>query len=131
MIQSVWFNLPVKDLSRSKQFYKEVGFFAGEQGNTEVSASFIIGKERTVLMLFEEKVFEQIVRARSANTIAGSEMMISMDVNSREEVTELAEKVRVAGGDIFSEPLEIKGGIYGFAFTDPDGHRWNVIHMGS
>ena len=56
-------------------------------------------------------------------------MMISFDAESREEVDEMARKVFEAGGNIFGEPAEIQGWMYGFAFTDLDGHRWNQLYM--
>ena len=55
--------------------------------------------------------------------------MISFDAESPEEVDETARKVFDSGGKIFSEPAEIQGWMYGFAFADLDGHRWNQIYM--
>lgn len=55
--------------------------------------------------------------------------MISFDAESREEVDEMAAKVRAAGGTIFGEPGEIRGWMYGFGFADLDGHRWNMVFM--
>jgi predicted lactoylglutathione lyase len=34
--------------------------------------------------------------------------------------------VRV-GGSVFSKPIEQGGWMYGCGFSDPDGHRWNVL----
>ncbi len=42
---------------------------------------------------------------------------------------ETARKVFDANGTIFSEPAEIEGWMYGFAFADLDGHRWNQVFM--
>jgi len=64
-----------------------------------------------------------------SDTEAGSEVFISFDTESREAVDETAKKVWDAGGNVFSEPAEIQGWMYGFAFADLDGHRWNQIYM--
>jgi predicted lactoylglutathione lyase len=52
-----------------------------------------------------------------------------VDAQSREEVDQMAEIVREAGGNIFAEPAESDGWMYAFGFADPDGHRWGVLYM--
>jgi predicted lactoylglutathione lyase len=39
------------------------------------------------------------------------------------------DKVKAAGGNIFHEAGRDETGHYGFAFTDPDGHKFNVLLM--
>lgn len=129
MIQSAWFNIPVKDLEKSGEFFKAIGFVPGEQGNSPVSASFKIGEKQIVMMLFDEKVFENITQSKNVDTQEGSEMMISIDLESKAEIDTLTKKVIEAGGNVFSKPQFVQGGIYGMAFTDLDGHRWNAIYM--
>jgi predicted lactoylglutathione lyase len=63
------------------------------------------------------------------DTGKGSEVLFSFDAESREEVDALAKKVEHAGGDIYGQPSETQGWMYGFAFADPDGHRWNMLYM--
>ena len=46
-----------------------------------------------------------------------------------DEIDQLAKKVASAGGTVFAPPGENQGWMYGFAFTDPDGHRWNALHI--
>jgi len=55
--------------------------------------------------------------------------LISIDAESREEVDEWAKKVTAAGGNVFAQPAENQGWMYGCAFADLDGHRWNVLYM--
>ena len=43
------------------------------------------------------------------------------------EVNEWAEKVKNAGGNIFHEVERDEANYYGFAFADPDGHKFNVL----
>ena len=50
-------------------------------------------------------------------------------VPGRNEIDEMAEKVRKAGGEVFSEPEELQGWMYNVAFKDLDGHRWNMLYM--
>jgi len=58
----------------------------------------------------------------------GTEVLISIDAESKEEVDELLQKVVSAGGTIYGEPHD-QGWMYGAGFVDLDGHRWNVLYM--
>ena len=129
MAKELWINLPVKDIHKSKDFFLQLGFsFKSEYGNTEVSAAMTIGEKDIVVMLFEETTFKDFTQHEITNTKESSEVLFSFDAESKEAVDEMSEKVLKAGGLIFGKP----GGnewLYGFGFTDPDGHRWNVLHM--
>jgi predicted lactoylglutathione lyase len=58
-----------------------------------------------------------------------NEVLFSISADSREEVEQLAEAVKAAGGQLFSAPKEIQGWMYGCGFSDPDGHKWNSLFM--
>lgn len=89
----------------------------------------LVGDNNFVVMLFEENIFEGFVQNRASDTQKSSEVLISIDAESTQEVDEFAVKVREAGGVIYAEPAENQGWMYGFGFADLDGHRWNVLYM--
>lgn len=129
MTKQIWLNLPVKNIEKSKQFFSKIGFsFNGEYSN-ENSACMLVGDQNFVVMLFEESLFGDFVQNTIADTQTHSEMLISIDAESRNEVEELAQKVEEAGGVLFAKPAENQGWIYGCGFSDLDGHRWNVLFM--
>ena len=128
MTKQLWLNLPVKDVEKSKKFFSELGFtFNTEHGNSPVSASLVIGKN--VVMLFDENIFKSFINTNVTNTSATNEILISIDAESKEEVDAFAEKIKNAGGTIYASPAEKDGWMYGFGFTDLDGHRWNMLYM--
>ena len=130
MTKQIWINLPVKDIRKSKEFFTRVGFSLNEQyGNSDHSASLLIGEKNIVLMLFEEATFKSFTRNNLPDTKISTEVLFSLDAESREEVDEMAKKAADAGGLIFAEPAENQGWMYGCGFADPDGHRWNVLYM--
>jgi predicted lactoylglutathione lyase len=129
MTKQIWFNLPVKDITKSKEFFKTLGFTPTQYGNTAESAGFLIGEKNVVIMLFVETAFKNIVANQIADTKQVSEVLISIDAESRKEVDEMAATVIKTGGTLFSKPAEHQGWMYGFGFSDLDGHRWNVLHM--
>lgn len=129
MTKQIWLNLPVKNVAKAKDFFWKIGFSFNEQHDTPTSTCMVVGEGHFVVMLFEESVFEGFSQNGIADTNAGSEVLISIDAENREEVDELAKKVQDAGGTIFAAPAESQGWMYGCGFADLDGHRWNVLFM--
>jgi len=130
MIKEFWLNLPVKDINKSKEFFTKIGFTPQENQPSAEMCGFQIGEKKMSIMLVAEETFKNFARNPLSDAKAGTEILISFDAESREEVDETASKIFDAGGTIFSEPAEIQG-MYGFAFADLDGHRWNQLYMGS
>ncbi|TDO97737.1 VOC family protein [Flavobacterium sp. 245] len=129
MTKQIWLNLPVKDVAKAKDFFWKIGFSFNEQHDTPSSTCMIVGEGHFVVMLFEESLFSTFSQNAVIDTNSGSEVLISIDAESKEEVNELAEKVKEAGGTVFAPPAESQGWMYGFGFADLDGHRWNVLFM--
>nr|WP_294928059.1 VOC family protein [uncultured Flavobacterium sp.] len=129
MTKQIWLNLPVKNVAKAKDFFWKIGFSFNEQHDTPSSTCMVIGEGNFVVMLFEELLFKSFSQNELTDTQSGSEILISIDAESKEEVDALAEKVTEAGGTVFSPPAESQGWMYGFGFADLDGHRWNVLYM--
>lgn len=129
MTKQIWLNLPVKDVKKSKVFFDKIGFSFYEENETAQSACMIVGDKNFVVMLFEEAVFGAFLQNKITDTKSSSEILISIDAESRDEVDVWAQKVVEAGGVVFSKPTEIQGWMYGCGFADLDGHRWNVLYM--
>ncbi|MGN7810644.1 VOC family protein [Flavobacterium sp. 22076] len=129
MTKQIWLNLPVKNVAKAKDFFWKIGFSFNEQHDTPSSTCMVVGENHFVVMLFEEILFSGFSQNDVTDTKLSSEVLISIDAESREEVDELAKKVHEAGGNVFAEPAESQGWMYGFGFADLDGHRWNVLFM--
>lgn len=129
MTKQIWLNLPVKDVAKAKDFFWKIGFSFNEQHDTPSSTCMVVGEGHFVIMLFEEMLFSSFSKNSITDANSSSEVLISIDAESREEVDELAEKVKEAGGTIFAPPAESQGWMYGCGFADLDGHRWNVLFM--
>ncbi|WP_404452282.1 VOC family protein [Virgibacillus necropolis] len=127
MTRQFWINLPVKDIDKSKDFFAKLGFSVNKQNSNQ--AALVIGDKNAPVMLFQELAFKNIIRNEIVDTNQASEVLLSIDAASKEEVDELTKKVVNAGGSIFEEPAEHHGWMYGCGFADLDGHRWNVLYM--
>lgn len=128
MTKELWLNLPVKDLIKSKAFFAEIGFSFKDR-EMENMIAMEVGEKKVAVMLLDENTFQNAANHEITDTQESSEILISFDVESREEVDELAQKVEKAGGAVFAKPAEIQGWMYGCGFADLDGHRWNALYM--
>lgn len=130
MTKSLWINLPVKDVQKSKEFFTALGFKLNlKYGSRADSACLLVGSEDFVIMLFEEPLFKNFTATEICDTKTGAEVLLSIDAESVEEVDEMIKKVENAGGTIYAEPGFKDAWMYGAGFIDLDGHRWNILYM--
>jgi uncharacterized protein len=118
-----------KDINKSKEFFTKIGFSLNTTHDTDDMTCLVVSEKNVQVLLFSENTFKGFTKNEISDTKAGSEVLLSFDAESREEVDELASRVFEAGGTVFSEPAEIQGWMYGCAFADLDGHRWNMVYM--
>jgi predicted lactoylglutathione lyase len=129
MTKQIWLNLPVKDVAKSKAFFSKIGFSFNEEHDTPSSTCMLVGEGKFVIMLFEENMFTDFSQNKLTDTKTSSEVLLSIDAESKEEVDALAKNVQEAGGTVFAAPAESRGWMYGCGFADLDGHRWNSLFM--
>ena len=127
--KQIWLNLPVKDALKSKEFYSALGFTFLEERTTAQSACMLVGDSHFVVMLFAEAMFKNFIQHEITDTSKSTQVLVSIDAQSREEVDQIAANALKAGGAIYDEPTENQGWMYGCGFSDLDGHRWNVLYM--
>ena len=107
MAGELWLNLPVRDVAASRTFFMALGFHLSERWTGDDMACLLFGNPPLVVNLFPEPVFSGFARVP--------------------EVDRLTARARAAGARILAEPAEAQGWMYGSAFQDPDGHRWNWL----
>jgi len=126
----IWANLGVEDVEKTRDFYIKLGFKRNHRdGEGKELTSFFIGDDDFVVHFFQKDFLKESIKGKIANLEEGNEVMFTLWADSKEETDAWADEVRRAGGTIFSEPAEFGYGYYGFGFSDPDGHKWNVFHM--
>ncbi|SRR6187455_2566285 len=121
----IWANFVVKDVKRTNEFYTQLGFTPNNTNNFPKLASFLFGDNKFVIHFFEQGSGINDFLTSESN----SEIIFTLSAETEAEVNEWAEKVKKAGGTIFKEVQRDEKGYYGFAFADPDGHKFNVLLM--
>jgi len=125
--KKIWANFSVKDANRTNQFYTQLGFKAFKGNRVPKLASFVFGDDEFVIHFFEQN--SQIDEYLTPDAKKGSEINFTLSAETEQEVKEWEDSVKAAGGQIFHEAGRDKTGYYGFAFADPDGHKFNVLLM--
>ncbi len=120
-------NLPVRSVAASRAFFIALGFRLSDRWTDDTMACLLFGDPPFVVNLFPVDTFAGFVRTPVTVPATACEVLISLGASSREQVDEFTEKARRAGAIILSEAAETDGWMYGSAFIDPDGHRWNWL----
>lgn len=125
----IWANLGVKDVIATRKFYSTLGFKPNEGfDKTDELTSFLIGNDDFIVHFFEKESLKKAMEGELADLTKGNEIIFTLWADKKEEADKWAAEVRNAGGTIFSEPAAFGPGYYGFGFSDPDGHKWNVFN---
>ena len=125
--KKIWANFSVKDAKRTSQFYTQLGFTPNNPNNYPQLASFLFGDDDFVIHFFEQG--SQIDEYLTSGSKTTSEIIFTLSAETEAEVKEFAGKVKEAGGDIFQKVRRDENNYFGFAFADPDGHKFNILLM--
>jgi uncharacterized protein len=124
---NIFINLSVKDVNKTTNFFKELGFDFNPQFSDE-SASCMIVSDNIFFMLMTEERLKGFTRKEIVDTTTYAEAIFTISVPSKDQVDELVNKALSSGGTTFSEPQD-HGFMYIWGFQDLDGHLWEVAYL--
>lgn len=117
-------NLPVKDVARTREFWTGLGFEFNEGFSSPEAACLVINEQASVMLLAAD--FFHGFHDTTPHT--GTEMLLCLGVESRDEVDQLCEAADAAGATDADARVD-QGPMYGGSFRDLDGHIWEVMWM--
>jgi predicted lactoylglutathione lyase len=79
-------------------------------------------------MLLVKPFFATFTSKQIVDASTGTEAIIALSTESREEVDALFDRAIAAGGTGYGDGQDL-GFMYQRAFQDPDGHQWEVLWM--
>ncbi len=129
MATKIFVNLPVKNLGKSIEFFKSLGFNFNPQFTDETAACMVISEDIFAMLLTREK-FKEFTPKEICDATKCTEVLVALSCESRPEVDEYVRKAIAGGGSTYSDPKDY-GFMYGHGFQDLDGHIWEVFHMSS
>lgn len=127
MSTKIFVNLPVKDLTRSRDFFTQLGFSFNTHFTNDQGACMIVSEDIFVMLLVE-KFFKTFTQKQVADAGKTTETILALSAGSREEVDALVSKALKAGATVPNKKQD-QGWMYGHGFQDLDGHLWETIYM--
>jgi catechol 2,3-dioxygenase-like lactoylglutathione lyase family enzyme len=115
--------LGVGDLGRARSFYESLGWATRAEPGDDV-VFFQAGG--MVVALWDRARLAEDSGVRDPGGWGG--VTLAHNVRSPREVDAVAEQARAGGAEIVREPGETFWGGYSAAFTDPDGHPWEIAY---
>jgi uncharacterized protein len=115
--------LGVRDLARARAFYEALGWTTRAAPDDDV-VFFQAGG--MVVALWDRGELAEDSGVEDGGGWGG--ITPAHNVRSPAEVDAVIEEARNAGADIVREPAETFWGGYSAAFTDPEGHPWEIAH---
>ena len=129
MATNIFVNLPVRDLAASVKFFTHLGYSFNQHYTDEGATCMIVAENIFVMLLVEER-FKSFTPTPICDARTSTEVLVCLQVESRDQVTAMVNKAIEAGGSAYKEPQD-HGFMYGHGFQDLDGHLWEIIYMDS
>lgn len=129
MATNIFVNLPVRDLAASVRFFTHLGYSFNQQYTDDGATCMIVAENIFVMLLVEER-FKGFTPKPICDARTSTEVLVCLQVESREQVTSMVDKAIEAGGSAYKEPQD-HGFMYGHGYQDLDGHLWEIIYMDS
>jgi predicted lactoylglutathione lyase len=123
----IFVNLPVKELSATREFFEGLGFAFDEKFTDDSCACMVVSEQAYVMLLTRER-FADFTKKPVADARTSTEAILCVSAASREEVDGFADTALGAGASPANDPMD-HGFMYGRSFNDPDGHLWEVMWM--
>jgi uncharacterized protein len=127
MSKKIFVNLPVENLTRSKEFFGELGFEFDTRFCDDTAACMVIS-DNIFCMLLTKPKFQGFSPNPICDANQQTEVLIAITAANRDEVDLLVSKAIKAGGKTYSNPQD-HGFMYSHGFQDLDGHVWEVFYM--
>ena len=127
MATKIFVNLPVKNLDRSMDFFKKLGFSFNPQFTDHTAACMVISDDIYAMLLTEAK-FREFTKKKIADATKTTEVLTALSMDSREQVNSLVNKALAAGATEAREPMD-HGFMFERSFNDLDGHIWEIFYM--
>ena len=127
MTKSIFINLPVRDLEKSKAFYTSIGFKNNPQFTDETPACMVWSEAINVMLLTHEKW--KTFTARPIPPSNSSEVLLALTCESKAMVNDMNEMANSHGGTSDINPIQDLGFMYNRNLADPDGHVWEAFWM--
>ena len=125
--RKLFVNVPVNDVQRSITFFEALGFTFNPQFTDATSTCMLVGEDAYFMLLNQER-FTGFAKGPIGDPRKATSALFALSVDSRDAVDAMVQQAVTAGGTPAAEKQD-HGFMYGWGFTDLDGHRFEVFWM--
>jgi predicted lactoylglutathione lyase len=124
-VKSIYVNLPIKDINKTKDFWTKLGFSFKPQFSDEKALCLVLNEGLIYAMLLRQEFFSTFTN-RPISDNSTTQVLNAIEVDSREKVDEIVKIALENGGTRYRESAD-HGWMYYDSFADLDGHQWEVM----
>ncbi|WP_395805272.1 VOC family protein [Daejeonella sp.] len=124
-IKSIYVNLPIKNLEKTREFWTKLGFSFNEQFSDEKALCLVLNEGLIYSMLISHEFFSTFTNRSIADT-STTQVLVAIEVKSRELVDQLVKNALENGASRYKESVD-HGWMYYDSFADLDGHQWEIM----
>ncbi|EON74847.1 hypothetical protein ADIS_4679 [Lunatimonas lonarensis] len=126
MIQSIYVNLPVEDLARSRSFWTKLGFSFNETFSDDKALCLMLNEGSICAMLLKREFFSTFTNRAVADHHT-TQVLLAIGVDSRQKVDDMVSAALENGATRYREAAD-HGWMYYDCIADPDGHQWEIMY---
>ncbi|MEO0075651.1 MAG: VOC family protein [candidate division WOR-3 bacterium] len=124
-VKSIFVNLPIKDLQKTRDFWTKLGFSFNEQFSDDKALCLVLNEGLIYAMLITHDLFSKFTKRPIADG-STTQVLTAIQVDSRDDVDRIVKLALENGGTRYIEPVD-NGWMYYDTFADLDGHQWEVM----
>jgi predicted lactoylglutathione lyase len=124
--KSIFINLPVSDIQKTREFWTKLGFAFNEQFSDENALCLVLNDGLMYSMLISHNLFSTFTNRPIADGTT-TQVLTALQVESKEAV-DLIVKVAIENGATRYKESVDHGWMYYDSFADLDGHQWEIMY---
>lgn len=124
--KSIFINLPVSDIPKTRDFWTKLGFAFNEQFSDENALCLVLNDGLMYSMLISHNLFSTFTNRPIADGTT-TQLLTALEVESREAV-DLTVKLALENGATRYKEIVDHGWMYYGSFADLDGHQWEIMY---
>lgn len=127
MIKSIYVNLPVEDLARSRSFWTKLGFSFNETFSDDKALCLMLNEGSICAMLLKREFFSTFTNRAVADHHT-TQVLLAIEVDSRQKVDDNMVSAALENGATRYREAADHGWMYYDCIADPDGHQWEIMY---
>jgi len=128
-INSIFINLPIKDIDKTRDFWTKLGFKFNEKFSNDKVLCLVLKEGFIYSMLISYEMFSTFTNRPIADE-STTQILNAIQVDNREQVDKIV-KIALENGATRYRDSTDHGWMYYDCFADLDGHQWEIIYIDS